>query len=77
MIEICFSDLGYNYPKLGLVFWFLVFNTTFSYIMETSYSGGRSRSTRQTTGKLHHLRLRVECTFLVIYKAGREPTPYW
>ena len=77
MIGICFSDLGYNYPKLGLVFWFLVFNTTFSYIMETSYSGGRSRSTRQATGKLHHLRLRVECTFFVIYKAGREPTPYW
>ena len=27
------------------------------------------------TGKLYHLRLRVECTFFVIYKAGREPTP--
>jgi hypothetical protein len=23
------------------------------------------------------LRLRVECTLFVIYKAGREPTPYW
>ena len=22
-------------------------------------------------------RLRVECTLFVIYKAGREPTPYW
>jgi hypothetical protein len=21
--------------------------------------------------------LRVECTLFVIYKAGREPTPYW
>jgi hypothetical protein len=31
----------------------------------------------QTTGKLYHLWLRVECTFFVIYKAGREPTPYW
>ena len=31
----------------------------------------------QATGKLYHLRLRVECTFFVIYKAGREPTPYW
>jgi hypothetical protein len=24
------------------------------------------------TGKLYHLRLRVECTLFVIYKAGRE-----
>jgi hypothetical protein len=27
--------------------------------------------------KLYHLRLRVECTLFVIYKAGREPTPDW
>ena len=31
----------------------------------------------QATGKIYHLRLRVECTLLVIYKVGREPTPYW
>jgi hypothetical protein len=31
----------------------------------------------QATGKLYHLWLRVECTLFVIYKAGREPTPYW
>jgi hypothetical protein len=31
----------------------------------------------QATGKLYHLRLRVECTLSVIYKAGRDPTPYW
>jgi hypothetical protein len=31
----------------------------------------------QATGKLYHLRLRVECTLFVIYKAGREPTLYW
>jgi len=29
------------------------------------------------TGKLYHLRLRVKCTLFVIYKAGRESTPYW
>jgi hypothetical protein len=29
----------------------------------------------QATGKLYHLRLRVECTFFVINKGGREPTP--
>ena len=31
----------------------------------------------QATGKLYHLRLWVECTLFVIYKAGHEPTPYW
>jgi hypothetical protein len=30
----------------------------------------------QATGKLYHLRLRVECTLFVIYQSGREPTPY-
>ena len=30
----------------------------------------------QATGKLYQLRLRVEYTLFVIYKAGREPTPY-
>jgi hypothetical protein len=29
------------------------------------------------TGKLYHLQLRVECTLCIIYKAGRDPTPYW
>ena len=29
----------------------------------------------QATGKLY--RSRVECTLFVIYKAGREHTPYW
>jgi hypothetical protein len=31
----------------------------------------------QATGKLYHWWLQVECTLFVIYKAGREPTPYW
>jgi hypothetical protein len=31
----------------------------------------------QATGKLYHLRLRIEFTLFVIYKAGREPTLYW
>jgi hypothetical protein len=31
----------------------------------------------QATGKLYHLRLQVEYTHFVIYKAGNEPTPYW
>jgi hypothetical protein len=41
--------------------------------MPTSFSGGKSRSTRRETltmgtGKRYHLRLRVECTLFVIYK---------
>ena len=44
------------------------FQQYFSYIMATSFIGGRSRSTRrkrrhgQATGKMYHLRLHVECT---------------
>jgi hypothetical protein len=29
------------------------------------------------TDKLYHLLLRVEWTLFAIYKAWREPTPYW
>ena len=40
--------------------WFIVFNTTFSYIMATRFSGGGSQRTTdhgQATGKLYHLRV--------------------
>jgi hypothetical protein len=56
----------------------------FGYIMATSFSGGRSRSTRReppTMGK--HLVNVITCgcessaPFIVIYKDGCEPTPYW
>jgi hypothetical protein len=36
----------------------------------------RSTDHGQATGKLYHFRLRVECIFFVIYKAGRESAPY-
>ena len=55
------SDLPATRQNLN----FLVFNATFSNIMATSFNGGGSQSTRrepQATGKLYHLRLRVECT---------------
>jgi hypothetical protein len=63
----------------------LVSNATFrnisAIIMATSFSKPeypeRTTDHGQATGKLYHLRLRVECTLFVIYKAGREPTPYW
>jgi len=64
-----------------------VFNATFSNILALSWRPvlvveeagvpGKNTDHGQATGKLYHLRLRVECTLFVIYKAGREPTPYW
>jgi hypothetical protein len=33
----------------------------------------RTTDPGKATGKLYHLRLRVECTLFVIYKAGCEP----
>jgi hypothetical protein len=52
--------------------------------MVTSFSGGRSRSTRReppTLGKqlVNFITCGCESSapFFVIYKAGLEPTPYW
>ena len=63
---------------------FWCFNATFSNIMVTSFSGGRSQSTRReppTMGKqlINFITCGCETSapFFVIYKAGREPTPYW
>ena len=64
--------------------WFIVFNATFSYITATSFSGGRSQSTQReppTMGKqlVNFITCGFESSapFFVIYKAGREPAPYW
>jgi len=61
-----------------------VFNATFSNISAISWRPvlvveeagvpGENHRHGQATDKLYHVRLRVECTFFVIYKAGREPT---
>ena len=73
-----------------IFFEFWGFNATFSNIsaiswrpllvMEEAGVPG-ALGERPTMGKqlvnFYHLRLRVECTFFVIYKVGREPTPYW
>jgi hypothetical protein len=63
-------------------FEFLVFNTTFSYMMATSFCGGRSRSTwREPSTMGKQLVNFITCDgkssapFFVIYKAGF--TPYW
>jgi len=52
-----------------------VFNATFSNISAISWrsilvvdEAGVPGENHQPTGKLYHLRLRVECTLLVIYK---------
>jgi hypothetical protein len=63
---------------IDLIDLFLVFNATFSYIVATSFSVGRSRSTRRepsTMGKLVNF---ITCDWessapiLVNYKAGHH-----
>jgi len=59
-----------------------VFNATFSNISAISWRSvlvwkkpeysERTTDHGQSTGKLYHLRLLVECTLFVIYKAGRD-----
>jgi len=46
-------------------------------VVEEAEYPERTTDHGQATGKLYHLRLRVECTPFVIYEAGSEPTPYW
>ena len=48
------------------------FQQYFSFIMATSFKAGVPGETTdhgQATGKLYHLRLRVECTFFAIWNA--------
>jgi hypothetical protein len=72
---------------LDLILDFWCFNATFNNISAISRrpvlvvekAGVPEKTTDhgQANGKLYHLLLRVECTFFVIYKDGREHTPYW
>ena len=41
--------ISLTFSNLDLIFWFLVFSATFSYIMATSFSGGRSQYPERTT----------------------------
>jgi hypothetical protein len=76
---------NYDWSWYGID-WF-VFNATISNISAISWRPvlvvkkpeypERTTDHGQATAKLYHLRLRVECTFYVIYKAGRKPMPYW
>jgi hypothetical protein len=68
----------------NMFFFWRHFQQYFSYIMATSFSGGGSRSSRReppTMGKQLVNFITCGCkssaSFFVIYKVGREPTPYW
>jgi hypothetical protein len=72
------------YYSMDTMLWFLVFNATFSYIIATSFSGGRSRSTQREPpimGKqlVNFITCGCESSapFFVIYKARLEPMLYW
>ena len=43
----CHKHLGDIISGKYVIDWFIVFNATFNYIMATSFSGGRSRSSRR------------------------------
>jgi hypothetical protein len=76
-------------PELGLIDCFLVFYATFSNISAISWrpvlvveeAGVPGENHRRTMGKqlVNFITCGCESSapFFVIYKAGREPTPYW
>jgi hypothetical protein len=57
------------------------FQQYFSYVMTTSFSDGRSRREPPIMDKqlVNFITCGCESSapIFVIYKAGREPTPYW
>ena len=66
-----FNVLNATFNNISAISWRLVL------VVEEAGVQERTTDHGQVTGKLYHFRLRVECTLFVIYKAGREPTPYW
>jgi hypothetical protein len=46
-------------------------------VVEEAGVPGENHDHGQATDKLYHLRCESNALFFVIYKAGREPTPYW
>ena len=81
ILYVFLTDLGWKnvLTLIDFIDWLIVisanFKQYFSYI-KPEYPE-RTIDHGQSTGKLYHLRLQVECTFYVIYKALRETTPYW
>ena len=79
-----FDSIKINKWESTIYIYCVYFQQYFSYIMATSFSGGRSWSTRRespTMGKQLVNFITCGCEsnapFFVIYKAGCEPTPYW
>jgi hypothetical protein len=64
------TEINFIVKRFDLI-WFIVFNVTFSNISAISWrpvlvveeAGVSVENHGQATGKLYHLRLRVECTF--------------
>jgi hypothetical protein len=69
-VEVFFSNMT-------MIDFFGCFIATFSNISAISWRSVLVVEEAGGPGELYHLRLRVECTRFAIYKAGREPTPYW
>jgi hypothetical protein len=63
------------------LFIFCILTPLSSYIMATSFSGGRSWREPPTMGKQPVNFITCDCEssapFFVIYKAGRQPMLYW
>ena len=75
---LCFRGLQFILPDLifGVQHHFQQYHGDQLQWWKTPEYPERTTDHGQATGELYHLRLRVECTLFVIYKAGREPTPY-
>ena len=80
LISIRCKKLQINFFYDWFDFW--CFNAIFSNISAISWRPVLVVEEARVPGENHrprtsNWRLRVECTFFVIYKDGREPTPYW
>ena len=72
--KICFNDCWCLTP-LSAIFQ-LYHDDQFQWWKKPEYPE-RTTDHGQATGKLYHLRCESSAPYFVIYKAGREPTPYW
>jgi hypothetical protein len=71
ILDVCLMVFNATFNNISVISWRPVL------VVEESDYPERTTDHGQATGKLYHLRLRVEFTLFVDYKAEREPTPYW
>jgi hypothetical protein len=69
VLEELWVSIG-NFSNISAIPWRSVL------VVEEAGVPGENHDHGQATGKLYDLRLGVECTFFVIYKAGCQPTPF-